>query len=223
MSSNNSLKTSTLYYIHDPMCSWCYAFRQSLGQLLKQLPAEIEVHKLLGGLAADSSEPMAEEMQQQLQLTWKRIQQKVPRLHFNFEFWSRCQPVRSTYPACRAVIAARELNKNNAPGTVKDMDSLMIKAIQDGYYLRAQNPSDETTLADFAQQLGLDRNKFIQLLHSAEVNTTLTEEINLSRALGVHSFPSLILQIDKSYWPVSIDYLDSSPMLETIAMLREFS
>lgn len=221
-----------LYYIHDPMCSWCFAFRQSLQPLLQQLPEEIEVRKLLGGLAADSTEPMPADMQQQLQSTWQRIEQKVPEVHFNYDFWTRCKPVRSTYPACRAVIAARILNTNNEKDIEKDMDKLMTMAIQDGYYLQAQNPSEENTLADFAQQLGLSRDKFITILHSEAVNQTLVEEINLSRQLGVRSFPALVLKIDKSpqprqekhesYWPVSIDYLDPSTMLETIAMLREF-
>ena len=209
--------TIKLFYIHDPMCSWCYAFRHSLGQLLDQLPDNIEMHSLLGGLAADSKEPMPEAMQQQLQSTWKRIEQKVPDVHFNFDFWNRCQPVRSTYPACRAVIAARILNNDKA----KDIGCLMTRAIQEGYYQQARNPSEENTLADFAQQLGLDRNKFISLLHSAQVNKKLIEEISLSRQLGARSFPSLILQIDKSYWPVSIDYIDPSSMLQTIAMLCE--
>ena len=43
-----------LYYIHDPMCSWCWAFRPTLTKVLAELPAHIEVQYLVGGLAPDS-------------------------------------------------------------------------------------------------------------------------------------------------------------------------
>jgi protein-disulfide isomerase-like protein with CxxC motif len=51
---------------------------------------------------------------------------------FNFDFWTKCQPRRDTYKACRAVIAASQQNAEEA----------MIEAIQKAYYLRAMNPSE---------------------------------------------------------------------------------
>ena len=37
----------------------------------------------------------------------RRIEGRIPGVRFNFDFWTHCTPKRSTYPACRAVIAAR--------------------------------------------------------------------------------------------------------------------
>lgn len=95
-----------LYYVHDPMCSWCWAFRPVWKELQTLLPPDLRVTYLLGGLAPDSQLSMSLDMQRQIQGHWQRIQQSVPGTPFNFEFWDKCQPRRSTYPACRAVIAA---------------------------------------------------------------------------------------------------------------------
>lgn len=60
---NNSMQT-TLFYIHDPMCSWCYAFEKRLSALRQELPESIQVTNLVGGLAPDTTEAMSESLQQ---------------------------------------------------------------------------------------------------------------------------------------------------------------
>ena len=90
---------TTLLYIHDPMCSWCYAFVSSLTALQKELPDFIRIKKIVGGLAPDTTNPMPVELQQKIQQTWRRIEQTVPNMKFNFDFWMIKTAVRSTYPA----------------------------------------------------------------------------------------------------------------------------
>ena len=70
--------TDTLYYVHDPMCSWCWGFAATLDSVLETLPEDVSVVHLLGGLAPDSNEPMPESMQQGLQQTWKQIAEVIP-------------------------------------------------------------------------------------------------------------------------------------------------
>ena len=129
---------TTLFYIHDPMCSWCYAFDSSLTALQKELPDFIKLKKIIGGLAPDTTIPMPVELQQNIQQTWRRIEQTVPTIQFNYDFWIINTPVRSTYPACRAILAARQ------QGT--DFEDKMICAIQTAYYQKAKNPSLQSAL-----------------------------------------------------------------------------
>ena len=184
-----------------------------LRRLLDNLPGDIEFRSLLGGLAADSADPMSEEMRQQLQATWRRIQAKLPQTPFNFDFWQVNQPRRSTYPACRAVIAARQLDP--------DKESRMILGIQEAYYLRAQNPSDDATLIQIAVELGLDVGRFEALLNAPETQAALKNEISQAESMGVRSFPSLVLQQGQGYWPVPVDYTGIDSMLETIEWILD--
>ncbi|MBT8071851.1 MAG: DsbA family protein, partial [Gammaproteobacteria bacterium] len=130
---------SVLYYVHDPMCSWCWAYRPVLQRLREHLPVEIRWQNVLGGLAPDSDQPMPGATRQMVQGHWRQIQSSVG-TRFNFDFWSRCQPRRDTYKACRAVIAA----------SFQAAEERMIQAIQEAYYLRAMNPSEPATLAELA-------------------------------------------------------------------------
>jgi putative protein-disulfide isomerase len=202
-----------LFYVHDPMCSWCWGFRPTFERLCAGLPEGIGVTWLLGGLAPDSDQPMPAELQAHLQDTWRRIQQRIPGTRFNFDFWRDCRPRRSTWPACRAVIAARTLDPS--------LGVAMVHAIQHAYYLEARNPSDTETLVALARQLGLPVDRFASLLDTPQTREALDHEIAQARRIGADSFPSLRLQIGQGHWPVPVHYTDTQPMLQTVRALIE--
>jgi putative protein-disulfide isomerase len=202
---------NTLYYIHDPMCSWCWGFRPALEELLAGLPDDVKVERLLGGLAPHSDEPMPELMREHLQQTWQRIQARIPGTPFNFDFWTHCAPRRSTGPACRAVIAARRQDPA--------LDQAMTYAIQRAYYLEARNPSDRETLIELAGEIEADPVAFARDLDADETRQALADEIARARGMGVDSFPALVLDCSGSRWRIPVEYTDSDAILETIGLL----
>ena len=197
-----------LYYLHDPMCSWCWGFKPTWDIVTKQLSGKIKINFLLGGLALDSDEDMPLQTRDYVQSNWRRIEEKIPGTKFNYDFWSKCKPRRSTYPACRAVISARIQNP--------DCESSMISAIQKCYYLEAQNPSDEDVLVRLALELGLDAEKFHFDLNSEKVSKTLLTEINLAKSLEMRRMPSLCLQTGRKLRTISLDFLDADYIVEQI-------
>jgi putative protein-disulfide isomerase len=202
---------TTLYYVHDPMCSWCWGFSRVWQETLAKLPSQIEVVRLLGGLAEDNEDAMPEDMQHKLAETWKRIADRIPGVEFNFDFWKVCAPRRATYPACRAVIAARQQGR--------EYDIAMTQSIQHAYYLQARNPSDESTLTILAEELGLNTEVFRRVLNDPHTQEQLLLEISEARRMGADSFPSLVLEHNGGYWHIPIDYNQSQPMLELIEQL----
>lgn len=203
-----SVVRAELLHVHDPMCSWCWAFRPVWDALAAQLPAEVTVRRVVGGLASDSDVPMPYDMQQHLQGIWRTIEQRVPGTRFNYAFWEVCTPRRSTYNACRAVLAAARL----APA----LEDAMILAIQQAYYLQARNPSDIGTLVDLAVELGLDPVGFTAELSGEAVARLLREDLALARNAPINGFPGLALLTAAGLQPVQIDYLHAAPMLAQI-------
>jgi len=199
---------STLVYVHDPMCSWCWAFRPTWAQIQANLPGEMTIRRLLGGLAPDSDQVMPVDMQDYLQQTWRRIQEHVPGTRFNFDFWTRCQPRRSTYPACRAVVAASEQDP--------DSEADMILAIQKAYYLEARNPSDDDTLVALAGDLDLDPERFRTALNSPATQAELQRQIGTARAMGVQGFPSLVLVRGGGIAPLRLSYDNAEMVLRQL-------
>ena len=203
-----NLVNNTLYYVHDPMCSWCWAFKPTWDKVKESLLGQVELYYLLGGLAPDSNEPMPFEIREYVKGNWKRIQEIIPNTKFNYDFWTSCEPKRSTYPACRAVICAKQQHP--------DFENLMIYGIQKSYYLEAQNPSNEDVLINIAKKLGFDIDKFKIDLKSSQVNEILLNEIKLARSMDINSMPSLALQINGSLKGIDIDYLDANYIIKQI-------
>lgn len=205
--------SGTLYYIHDPMCSWCWGFTPSLTTLLSQLPPDINIQRVLGGLAPDSEDPMPQAMQHMLQQTWQRIQSGIPGVRFNFDFWSLNQPRRSTWPSCRAVLAAKSQSS--------EYELPMISAIQHAYYLDARNPSDTEILISLAKDIGCDSENFSQDLHSEATQEQLQRDIAFSRELGIQGFPSLIFKTTQGQLSqVPVDYRNPTSMFDRIEQLN---
>ncbi|MFY9074373.1 DsbA family protein [Malaciobacter mytili] len=195
----------TLYYIHDPMCSWCYAFKPTLNEIKNSLDKDYKFINIVGGLAKHTQETMPKDMQEMIENIWYQIENEVG-TKFNHNFWRVCTPRRSTYEACKAVIIARQYNK----------EEQMIEAIQEAYYQKALNPSNWETLISLAQELNIPKEEFEEKIKSNKAQTLLEEDLNLRRKLKVRVFPTLLLKYKKEIYPINIQYNEPLKMLKQI-------
>jgi len=202
--------SATLIYCYDPMCSWCWGFQPTWNSLQTALApyiekGELQIQPMLGGLAVDSNAPMPIPMQTNLAATWQKIESQLG-TRFNHSFWKDCQPRRSTYPACRACLVARDQN----------LEKEMAEKIQQAYYLNAQNPSDLDTLAECASHIGLKKESFLKAMAHCKETEVLEQEVQIARQLGLNSFPSIALVIANKLIPIPLDYLNPDKMLANI-------
>ena len=191
------------------MCSWCWGFKPNWHAIQQALPETIKTEYVLGGLAPDSNAPMPEPMQQMLQQVWQRISLAIPGTQFNHDFWTQNQPRRSTYPACRAVLAAK------AQG--EQFEEPMISAIQQAYYLHAKNPSNDDVLIALAADIGCDAKAFAKNLNSESTVNELGAQVSQAQQLGAQGFPSLFFEVvGKSPVPIALSYTDTAPIIDQL-------
>lgn len=176
-----------LIYVLDPMCAWCYAFEPELSAFLNAYP-NASVERVMGGLAPDNDNPMDDTLRLTIASYWHQIE-RTTQVCFNHDYWHLNTPFRSTYPACRAVLAAQKLSKHGA--------EKMVKAIQSAYYQQAKNPSLRTTLIHCAEAIGLDTHSFTQCLQSTDIESQLQQHLQLTKQLNVVGFPSLFYITEK--------------------------
>ena len=204
------LTQPVLYYIHDPMCSWCWGYRPTWELLREELQDLVAIEYVAGGLAPDTDQPMPEQMQREIQAHWRNTQTKLG-AEFNFDFWTQNSPRRATYLACRAVIAAKN----------QGYEKEMVSAIQNAYYLRAMNPSERDVLLQLATELSdqgvdIDPDRFAAELESRETDMELARQITFAQTLTNKGFPSLVLEHNNQSVLIEHDYLDHTNTLDTI-------
>jgi putative protein-disulfide isomerase len=201
---------ATLYYVHDPMCSWCWGYRPAWLALKSGLPPGVVVANVVGGLAPDTDEEMPEAMRLKIQAHWRRIEGLLGTA-FNFDFWTCCHPRRDTYKACRAVVAARR----------HGLEEEMIEAIQRAYYERALNPSEPDVLARLGGEIGLDEAAFRDELYDERTESAFQVQLSLARELGVDSFPSLVLESPGGRRRIQVDYRNPASTLSAIGEILQ--
>ncbi len=199
---------TVLYYLYDPMCSWCWGFKPVWDELQQRLRDRLAIVYVVGGLAPETDAPMPAEMQRYLQQTWRKVTQHTG-VGFNHDFWRLNHPKRSTYPACKAVLVARQYG----------LEHQMYAAIQRLYYQQAGNPSEYENLYRLAAELGLDRQMFIEQVHSDQVNALLQQEIMQAERLGAQGFPSLVLVKNEAAHFIEHSYTDVEENLVRIEAL----
>lgn len=199
---------ASLYYVYDPMCSWCWGFKPVWDRVKQALPESLEIVYVLGGLAPETDAPMPQAMRDQLQQTWRRISE-VCGVEFNFDFWHQNTPRRSTYPACKAVLVARAYGKELS----------MYARIQRFYYLEAGNPSLYENLYKLAEELGLLRQAFIERIHSPELEKQFREERLFAEHLGAQGYPSLVLKVGDKLHFIEHSYTDADENIRKIEAL----
>ncbi|USD64061.1 DsbA family protein [Vibrio sp. SCSIO 43136] len=180
-------------YVMDPMCGWCYGFQPELDKLIAQHPTA-QIDWIMGGLAPDTDQPMDESLKQTIASYWHDIESRAG-VTFNHDYWRVNTPYRSTYQACRAVIAAESLEENSS---VK-----MAKAIQAAYYQQAKNPSLDEVLIGCATSFGLDATTFDQSLKSKETETRFQQHLYIAHQLQVRGFPALFY-VDENHQAYSL-------------------
>ena len=197
---------TSLFYVYDPMCSWCWGYQPTLENITEVLETKkIPWTKVLGGLAPDTQEPMPLELRSSIQGYWREIEALLG-TSFNHDFWTKNTPRRSTYPACRAILIARR----------HGLEDEMNRAIQHAYYLNAENPSLTSVLCSLAEKLGLNPEEFAVELEGKETKEALLKEIRFARSIGGNRFPSWILKQGESFRSLSFDYKNPAPLVDEV-------
>jgi putative protein-disulfide isomerase len=177
------------------------------------LPASVTVDYIAAGLAADNDQPMPHTMRETLEGYWREIESKLG-TSFNFDFWRLNTPRRSTYPSCRAAIAAK----------LQGSERAMIDAIQQAYYLRAMNPSDNSVLIALADELAVKNPnfnvaQFEQDLSSVNVAEEFQRQRDFAQQISSQGYPSLVLKYQNVFYPIVRDYRNANTALADINRL----
>lgn len=186
----------TLRYFGDPMCSWCWGLKPVLEQVDREYP-ELKRITVMGGLRGGREVPMTDGLAGMIQQAWLRIEETTGQ-SFNHTLWDSKRPLATTWPACRAVIAARQLDP------VREWP-YMVGMFQ-AYFTRALDPSQRATHLTVAAEQGFDPEEFSVALEAPAVEEALQEDLRTTQRFGVTGFPSVVLTVADQHYLVAPGY-----------------
>jgi len=177
----------TLHYVHDPLCGWCYAVTPMI-EAVAQTGIGIALH---GGGLWEPATGLAPEKCAYIRQNDARIA-ALTGMAFDpayldglltdaaTVFWSR--------PTIAAVLAA---------GTMEGgADLRMMHAIQHAHYVAGRRVVETPVLAEVAGSIGLAEDAFLHVFQGAPVDEHIARTRRWMQQLGLHGFPSFILEYD---------------------------
>ena len=176
---------STLHYIHDPLCGWCYA---ASGMVEAVMSAGIPVVLHGGGLWSTPTH-LSPDKRAYIRKSDARISELTGvafgaayleglLMDANAVFWSR--------PTIAAVLAA---------GMVRQGSELdMLRAVQHAHYVEGRLVVDVPVLAAAARSISLAENEFRDALERAGVDEHIAETRRVMRRAGIRGFPGFLME-----------------------------
>lgn len=180
-------KTIELYYVTDPICSHCWALEPVLRKFVDQYGHYFNMHTLMGGLLekwdgfADVSNGISGPAD--VAGHWKEVGEHS-RMPIDGTVWLD-SPIESSYIPSRVY---KVIQKNNP-----ELANTFLRRAREELFAFNQNIAQDDILIRIVDQIGLNGAEIVQQSKLPEANTSLHEDFQLVRQLGVRGFPTIVM------------------------------
>ena len=179
--------SSRLIYVMDPMCSWCWGFAPVVQALIEQAQVRrVSADLVVGGLRQERI-AMDQAARDRTASYWHAVHEASGQ-PFNFEAGLPEGLIYDTEPACRALVAARDLDA--------EAGWRLAELIQQAFYVEGRDVTLVPALVDLAEAAGIPRIEFADRFDSQAVRDATAADFDWSRNLGIAGFPTLLAEHD---------------------------
>jgi len=196
-SGSGSRPARRTLFTGDPMCSWCWGFAPVLREMDRAFGVQAPIRVVVGGLRAGEKRPMDDRSRDYVRHHWEQVAAATGQ-PFNFDFFERGGFVYDTEPACRAVVAVRNIH----PAVAIDY----FEAVQRAFYADNRDVTQADVLADLAAERNIPRTVFDPVFEAPEIIEATRADFEFARALGATGFPSVVLGNDDGFAFLTIGY-----------------
>jgi putative protein-disulfide isomerase len=172
-----------IIYFADPMCSWCWGFSPVIEKIVARYGGGLPIRLVMGGLRAGNTKPMDQGMKEDIRGHWQHVSEQTGQ-EFDYSFFERDGFVYDTGPACRAVVAVRQIS----PGR----ELVFLKTLHEAFYKRGIDLTKGSELLRVAIEFGLDERVFSQYFSEEDCSRELVGDFNLVLNNGIRAFPALL-------------------------------
>ena len=204
----NAAVADKFVYVADPMCSWCWGFSPTLGEIRRRFAERFDFTFIAGGLRPGPlAQPLDGRLREYLRSAWRRVEESTGQ-PFHYQFLDRVGFVYDTEAGCRAVVTVRRVDPS------KTFD--YFARVQDGFYRRGLDPTDASVLEVLAGDCGVDVDAFRELFHSDALRTETEVDFETARRIGATGFPTTLVHDSSGWHLVSQGYFGPERIDETM-------
>lgn len=184
---NNQEKTTVLY-VFDPLCGWCYGFSPVMVKLYENYKENIEFVVISGGMVVgDRIGPLGEKAAY-IKEAYKVVEQKMG-VKFGDEYVNKVledgTAIQTSIPASKLLVAFNSLTE--------DQGILFAHELQNAMYVYGVHSDDMEGLLEKCDTFGVDKAELFALANSEQVEEAMEYDFEQSSRFGVTGFPTVFV------------------------------
>lgn len=206
-----SMAATTLVYIGDPMCSWCWGFAPALEELVETTGADVEV--VVGGLRpGPAAEPLAGGLRRYLEREWGAIAERTGQ-PFDTGILEELGAdwVYDTETADMAVVQMRAM----AP----DQTLPFFFRVQSAFYAERTDVTDPDTYRTLVKGFDVDPGGFVAGLQDEELRKLAWRDFATARRWGVSGFPTLLARQGERLGLITAGYRPAADLIAAVSSM----
>ncbi|WP_179392718.1 DsbA family protein [Sporosarcina sp. JAI121] len=180
-------KKVDLYYVTDPICSHCWALEPVLRKFESQYGQYFNMHTLMGGLLEkwDGFADSANGINGPADVAghWREVGEHS-RMPIDGTLWYD-NPIESSFIPSRVF---KVIQKKNP-----ELANVFLRRAREALFAFNKNIAQDDMLIDLVDRIGLNGEEIIRQSKLPEADTSLHEDFQLVRQLGVRGFPTIVM------------------------------
>lgn len=206
---------ATVRYVGDPMCSWCWGLSVELKQLAQHCLSEgLGFSATMGGLRAGGGDPWNDGFKAFLRREWFHIASATGQ-PFGYSLLDAPYFDYDTEPACRAVAVAQNLLEGKGADPLEGLE--FFTAVQHKFYVEGADPKQAEFYRSVCAKAGIEFDAFQSLFTSDAGKQAVQAHFAQCRAMGVRSFPTLLLEHNQELLVIASGYVKAADVINRIA------
>jgi putative protein-disulfide isomerase len=193
-----SIMQPELFYIADPMCSWCWGFSPIINRIKDKFNDAMKMNLVVGGLRVGGTQAMSDELRKTLAHHWEEVE-KASSQPFNYAFNMPESFIYNTEPSCRAVVTVRKLDP--------DKTFPYFKSLHQAFYAENRDITQTDILLEIAEDTGIAPEDFLETFTHGDTLQETREDFEFSQSLGIRGFPSIVLKDERGLALLTRGYL----------------
>ena len=174
-----------LWYIADPMCSWCWGFAPIVKAIKLNYSEQLKIKPVMGGLRPGTKLAMVSKQRAEILRHWEAVNRRTGQ-PFSFDGAMPEGFIYDTEPSCRAVVAMAMINSK--------LVFSLLESIQHSFYVEQKDVTNPKILVQLAGEIGVDMESYLQVFESDEAKNNVSIHFNKVRTWGVNSFPTVVVE-----------------------------
>jgi putative protein-disulfide isomerase len=184
------MRSTTLHYIYDPLCGWCYGTAPLAAAARRVMPVIGHAGGMMTGANRKQVSPALRDYVMPHDHRIAALTgQAFGDAYFNGLLRDQTA-VFDSAPPIRAILAAEDI-------AGRGLD--LLARLQVAHYVEGQRLADATVLSTLAQQIGLPATAFAatcERIDAEQLQTHISASRRLLAQVGGHGFPTFVLEQD---------------------------